>query len=177
MDYQFMFQASAPRYLTVCDPQDETLGEAVESVFPLDTEYAFMAWNWVYVPLSYKYDLAIMLADIVAMLDRVLSFAEGEIRIQWPSNTFAAEWRVKWKDGMVHVHATWRSVLGSTEDLLGRRPDIHVLVQDFVSEWQRPLEIIVRGLRLAGYDEHLSGLHHLEQVIGRIRQPGQLYRE
>ena len=50
----FAVQVSNPEASGKLESDDESFQEAIESLFPLHTEYAFIIWNNVYVPLSYK---------------------------------------------------------------------------------------------------------------------------
>jgi hypothetical protein len=49
------------------DESDSTLSDAAQTVFPLE-ERAFLNWNELTLPLSYKYDISLMLEDIVEMV-------------------------------------------------------------------------------------------------------------
>ena len=57
----FYIQASNPRFIESISYEVESLSDAVESIFPLNTENAFLVWNYISVPLSYKYDISYML--------------------------------------------------------------------------------------------------------------------
>jgi len=178
MDYRFVIQASHPRYLVARDAEDRALCDAIQTVFPLETEYALMVWNWIYIPLSYKYDVSMMADDAVHLVARMLSAEQGSERIAWPSSTFAATWDVRWSGGTTTVHAEWRSVLGGTEASLAARPAIVVPTEDFVAEWKRPLEIIDAALRGAGYaPQDIQGLERVGTVVAQIRRHGLLYRD
>jgi hypothetical protein len=178
MNYRFVIQASNPRALRQFDPNDASLSDAVQTVFPLETEYALMIWNWVYIPLSYKYDLSLMADDSVALVEEMTSEERGRRVIQWPSNTFAATWKVEWGDGKATVDAVWDSVLGDTEAQLKAKPTIVVPTVDFVSEWRRPLEVIAAALEGAGYTARaLHGLARMKAAIDRTGGGGILYRE
>ena len=51
----FSVQASNPKYWkNVLDEEDSSLSDAIETIFPLNTEYAFLEWNHIFIPLSYK---------------------------------------------------------------------------------------------------------------------------
>ena len=64
----FYIQASNPRISYTVMPEDETLSDAVESAFLSDSENAILVWNYVNVPLSYKYDISYMIDDILNLL-------------------------------------------------------------------------------------------------------------
>ena len=52
----------------VKDPQDKSLGEALESCFSIPLDGVRLRWNDVSVPLSYKYDLSIIVHDAVRLV-------------------------------------------------------------------------------------------------------------
>lgn len=173
----FSIQASNPRTLIRYDANDTTLSEAIQTVFPLETEHAIMSWNWIYVPLSYKYDLSMMIDDIIALANDVLSSPQGSRTIHWPSNTFASLWTIDWTHPNITVEAEWTSVVGDTESMLSARSKVTMGAVDFVEEWKQPLELIMGSLTSAGYGASLLGMDRLLAVVGRIGRPGILYRE
>lgn len=176
MNYRFTIQASAPRVVREFDPGDTNLSDAIQTVFPLETECAILVWNWVYVPLSYKYDFSMMIDDIIGLLDAILIEPSGRRTVQWPSNTFACTWRVEWDTHLTTVEADWVSVIGNTEAMLAAAPKIVVESSGFVEEWKRPLEVIRDGLTSAGYTSELPGLDRLTATIRKIGRCGLLYQ-
>src|SRR5882762_688622 len=136
MTYRFAIQASNPRTRATFDATAENLSDAIESVFLRETEYALLIWNWICIPLSYKYDLSLMVDDIVDLVEDMVRETMGHRMIHWPSNTFASTWNVKWQDGKVMINATWECVLGKTEGLLAERSMIAAELAQFVGEWR-----------------------------------------
>jgi len=177
MSYRFTIQASNPRQLAEFDSNDTNLSDAVQTVFPLDAECALLVWNWLYVPLTYKYDLSMMIDDIVGLVDAMLEEPSGHRTIQWPSNTFAATWKIKWGSGVTEVEAEWISVVGETEALLTAKPKVILDSSGFIGEWRRPLEVILAALTSAGYGSALIGMDKLSAVVSRIGCRGLLYRD
>src|SRR5882762_374566 len=112
MEYRFVIQASNPRTLSQFDPDDSSLFDAIQTVFPLEAEYALLTWNWVYIPLDYKYDWCLLVDEVISLVECMTSEQSGSRTIHWPSNTFSAVWDVEWADGKVTVNATWKCVLG-----------------------------------------------------------------
>lgn len=60
----FYILAGNPRVQSIENSDDKSLSEAIETVFPLNTEYAILSWNYISIPLSYKYDISYMIDDI-----------------------------------------------------------------------------------------------------------------
>jgi len=177
MSYRFSIQASNPRFLAEFDADDTNLSDAVQTVFPLEAECALLAWNWIYVPLTYKYDLSVMIDDVIGLIDSMLAEPSGNRTIQWPSNTFAATWKIEWGGGITTVEAEWISVLGETEAMLARKPKVVLNSSEFVGEWRRPLEVIIAALTSAGYGTNLPGMDRLCTLVSKIGYPGLLYRD
>jgi hypothetical protein len=177
-NYKFAVQASNPRSLAICDHNDESLSDAIQTIFPLEAEYALIAWNWIYIPLSYKYDVSMMAEDLVELIELMLSHERGNRTIQWPSNTFAATWKVEWGNKMTMVNTEWSCVLGETEAALSARPTILLGTDDFIAEWRRLLQVVAAALEAAGYTpERLVGMRHLQELLGKLGCDGILYRD
>ena len=173
----FVIQASHPRAIAERSADDASLSDALQTVFPLYNEAAILVWNGVYVPLDYKYDLSVMIQDLLDLLSSILESPSGAKVVDWPSNTFAARWRVEWSGSMVSVRADWRTVVGGTEALLQARPEVSLSTSEFTSEWKMVLENAERALVGAGYQaEDLPELLRLRAVLAMIPEYGRCYR-
>jgi hypothetical protein len=178
VNYRFAVQASNPRTLRRFEQDDRTLFDAIQTVFPIETEFAFIVWNWVYIPITYKYDVCLLIDDIIELLELVLSNDSGRRIIQWPSNTFAGTWAVEWTGDGITLDAQWECVLGEIEAILADRPVVIMTRHDFVSEWKRLLETVAEALSSAGYStRQISGFARLNALIARIPKRGILYRD
>jgi hypothetical protein len=174
---EFCIQVSNPKPFYFRNKADESVRDAIESIFPMNTEYAIMVWSGIYIPLSYKYDLSVMYDDIVPMITSMLDTDEGEETIEWGSNTFLAKWNMIWKFDDLRISAQWHSVTGFTELLLSSRSCISISRLAFLAEWKALLRMILQCLSNAGYnDQHLLDLSELKRVEGRIASLGQLYQ-
>lgn len=178
MSDHFRIQASCPRWQGSVDPGATTIDEAVESVFSLNTEDAFIVWQHVYIPLGYKYDVGTILPDILQMIRELLAAESGEWQVSWPSNTFGTRWHFKWaRDHLVVTASEWWSIVGDTEELLRKRSVVEIGKEEFVSEWKALLERVHSALTGAGYtSEMIPEIEQLAATIGRIEAPGVLYR-
>lgn len=177
MATEFIIQSSNPRAESDCDPDDASLSDAIQTVFPMDTERMLMVWNGIYIPLGYKYDVSLMVDDILDLCSNIFAVIEGHQRVCWPSNTFAAAWDVRWGSDMVTIEAQWNRVVGGTEAMLNERSCISIPQEDFLAEWKRPLEIVDDALRNAGYtQQQIPRLTVLRNIITRLPGHGHLYR-
>ena len=139
-------------------------------------ERAILAWNRIYVPLSYKYDVSELADDILRLLESMLAEARGALVVEWPSNTFAAKWTITWEVAVTTVRAEWRDVSGGVVSLLASHDSISVPTREFLAEWKSLLVVVERALKDAGYTEdQLTGLGQLRRVIAALPGNGELY--
>lgn len=172
----FWIQAGTPRVAAGFNAEDETICEAAETVFALDSEQAFLNWNGVYAPMSYKYDIGVMANDIVRMVRSLRENHSGKLWVEWPSNTFAARWELTWEGDRLHIHAEWRSVTGHTEPLLRERCDLETLKENFRCEWKMVLSRLLQGLGQSGYSaDNLPEIMGVQCEIDEMPSSGRLY--
>jgi hypothetical protein len=177
MSHKFVIQKSNPRHLCAHDPDDKTLSDAIQTVFPLETECAFLVWNHIYIPIGYKYDLSMMAGDIIDLIERMLDAERGMAVICWPSNTFSSEWRATWDFNEVVINAKWNHVVGGVTPLLEQRPSVSMSRLVFMAEWRGLLTTIESALSNAGYTtDQLPELLRLRGAIDRLHEEGVLYR-
>lgn len=174
----FQIQASNPRALQAFDPDDHSVLDAMQTVFPMNTEDAYMVWNGIHIPLSYKYTVSFMMSDVLAIIRRLTSDATGILSNRWPTNDLEATWYIQWTGEDLAIRSEWEAVVGNTAHLLAARPTIAMNKQEFISEWKQVLGISLRALQHAGYtDKHLIDILELEVIYRSISEPGVLYRE
>lgn len=138
----------------VKEPADTNLGEALESCFPYLLDGARLHWNGVPVPLSYKYDLSIIVHDVVDLVRQLRTGTQGNFSLCWPSNTFQASWSVEIAAGRVRVTASWYSVSaqdGPLEDVLNAAPVVEAEQAAFMAQWVALLRFAHQRLIETGY--------------------------
>lgn len=178
MATEFFIQSSNPCSSSECDADDASLSDAVQTVFPMETERMIMIWSGIYIYLGYKYDVSLMVDDIIDLCNDILQTKDGRRCVHWPSNTFAAVWDVAWDSSAVIVNAQWNRVVGGIEAILASKPSISVPRADFLAEWKRPLEIAEGALQRAGYKpEQIPRLVALHDLVARLPQYGRLYSD
>ena len=166
----FTIQASNPMFEQGSEREVEELATAIQMTFPMNTEAAIMVWNSTPIRLSYKYDLGVVVYDLLAMLEDLLSPGPGATSVSWSSTTFMADWDLQWMDGRLDINTNWASVEGHYEDLLNRRAHLETDQQQFASEWKRPLRTILTGIdqskmRVADTDGCLARLRRIEAAL------------
>ncbi|MBO4458225.1 MAG: hypothetical protein J5802_10940 [Butyrivibrio sp.] len=175
----FFIQVSNPKYLhRISDEDIKNLSDAVEDSFPLKTEDAFLVWNHIYVPLSYKYDISYMIEDIVKMLKGLLENEKGSINICWLPDTFRCDWKIEWNAGEINILSHWDCTVGDLEELLNNDNSVKMPAEQFLNEWKKILELIVVALKHNGYSKkNCKGLDELITVYENITDVGVLYKE
>jgi hypothetical protein len=177
MATDFWIQASCPRWTTIASPDDESLADAIDTIFPSNTERAILAWRHVHIPLGYKYCISFLIDDVLTMVDQLTSSVGGQWKVVWPSNEFAAVWQLEWSGESLRVMTEWKQVVGGTEELLQRRSVLEIDRQAFLCEWTKLFTTLRDALAAAGYTEKaLPGLIRLNQAIATIAEVGDLYR-
>lgn len=168
----FKIQLSNPRSKVDRDEDASTLGEAIESLFPMDNEFALLIWNYVFVPLSYAADISEMIDDCLEMVEVLASAGPQTYEVHWPSSSFLAVWQIVTDGTRVRIVATWHTVIGSLEGLLNARNEVDVGLDDFLGQWRRLFAFLQARLERAGYDRAtVEGFDRLVQAAGEAVPP------
>jgi hypothetical protein len=152
-DYMFSIQVSNPISISILNNEDESIEDAIESIFTLDSEYAFIIWNHIFIPISYKCDVSVMINDIIIMVNEIEKNVTGTLEIHWPSNTFSAVWEMKNDPADIWIDATWNNTLGGLLEILRTRASVNLPKAVFCYEWKKIIAFIRERLSLAGYNE------------------------
>lgn len=175
----FFIQVSNPVWLSgTYSAGNVSLADAVEDMFPLETEDAFLVWNHIYVPLSYKYDIAYMIDDVVKLLKMIRENAVGSMNVHWLPDTFRCDWEIEWHDEEIAILSHWDCTVGNLENLLNSKAEVRMPIDSFLCEWKKLLGILIDGLKCNGYeDKELKGMEELVFVYEKINDVGALYRK
>lgn len=147
----FRIQISNPITINKRNRDNSDIVSAIQSIFPLDNEYCFINWDHIFIPLNYKYDISIMIKDII----RIITFIKKEekyLEFHWASNTFFALWKMECTSNSVIIESTWKCVLGEVTDLLKKKPILVVDKQEFLNEWTTLALFVKNKLAEAGYN-------------------------
>lgn len=163
----FFIQANNPRYGTSISGDDASLADAIESAFPLATESAIMFWNYIGVPLSYKYDISYMIDDVLKLLSNLQNQNHGRIMIRWLPDTFRCDWIIVWKEQRMVIESKWEHTMGHLEKVLNETPSISLSISEFVKEWKAILIILEKALTSCGYNE--KSFYAMKQLVEQRR--------
>src|SRR5258705_95085 len=100
---RFWIQAGNPRHFPILGKDVSDLSEAIEEIFPMETEDAIIVWNQSLIPISYKYDLSVMIDDVLPMLARLLDRTSGSDQVNFGSDTFQTDWSLNWTEGDLSI--------------------------------------------------------------------------
>ncbi|MDF2872341.1 MAG: hypothetical protein K0R05_3916 [Anaerocolumna sp.] len=174
----FYIQACKPINNGVFDENDSKLMEAIETIYPMRTEAAIMVWNYINIPLSYKYDISYMINDIINILQALVKKQEGVLNINWLPDTFCTEWTVKWKNDIIEINTLWSCVVGNVIDNLNLVPSITMNKWDFINEWESVINNIKFDLIECGYnDRNLADMNQINKICSMFTGKGILYQE
>lgn len=171
----FAIQISNPIYSNSVDNHYDMIGELLEDVFFLNTEQCIMYWNHICIPLSYKYDISIILDDIIFMIEELSKATDGHLEIDWPSNTFSAKWRISWVNENIKIISEWYCIVGNIENELNKVNNINIKKSKFLAEWKKLIEKIIEVTNETNYPDKDNILFDLYRVNGLIDQYGVLY--
>jgi hypothetical protein len=173
----FYIQHSCPSIIKSTKNQFAELNEAIQHVFPMDTEMAFLFWNGHYIAMSYKYDISVCIDDIILCLDKINSGKSEKIFLTFGSDTFNAIWEINCNNGSLYITAQWDYVRG-LEKYIDNKTTIKTTSQDFTSEWIGILQIIDQALIKNNIT--LSDEQHLivkmREIIASNNVKGEIYR-
>ncbi|MDM8550337.1 hypothetical protein QUF72_09675 [Desulfobacterales bacterium HSG2] len=169
----FLIHPGNPAWTEPENPVAEDLSEAIEAVFPMETEDAVMMWGSQAVSVSYKYDMSVIVEDVIFMLEFLRRRNSGEETVFFSSDTFNAEWLVKWGDERLFIYPTWNSVAGNKCAELNALGAMKVSVSHFVGQWAMVLEKIHEAILMSGvnleepedFDALSSLLGHTEDLV------------
>jgi hypothetical protein len=143
------------------------LADAIELGFPMEADNAVVVWNDLSIPLNYKYDLSVILDDVLDILNHCLE--DKKIKTWFASNTFTAQWTVDTHDEIVEVQSDWRAVISKNTNQLNQVPSISVPKMYFLKQWSGLLETALAGVqRTILVIEDTQSLRDAESIIQKI---------
>jgi hypothetical protein len=142
----FRLQTGNPETLKVESAED--MADATGQMYPMDTEDAILFWNRVPVRLEYRYDIPVLLDDLVPLLEEIQNPEFSQTQVHWGSDTFSTEWNIVRDGDSLSIESCWDSVHGSYEFLLNERSQLTVRTDSFVAEWLKVLHRITSDLTI-----------------------------
>jgi hypothetical protein len=160
----FSIQPSAPIVQPAHDAAD--LAAAIAAIYPMDTEDAILNWNRVPVRIGYRYDLSVLIDDLLPLLAAVSEQPAGEYRVEWGSDTFAARWDLGWSGDELGITSEWHSISGDYQELLNDRRTVALRRAEFLGEWCGLLAKVLSAVERSGVLlERTSQLEQLRKLV------------
>lgn len=160
----FLLECPSVTSANALDPEDQTLGEAMENVFGLG-DFVVLWWNDFPIKISLKYDLSQMVRDIFQIFE-CMEREEVSFTIHWPSSSFFAQWDFTSLEGeTLQVEAHWMAITGGNDELAGLRNAGEVIKVDrnyFLGQWAGVLKLVRETLTQQGYQ--VGTANHRESV-------------
>ncbi|SMP35267.1 hypothetical protein [Chryseobacterium profundimaris] len=134
----------------------KSVGELIENIFPFSEDYLYVKWRGISIPVSYKYDLSMILEDFVYIV-KFLESSENLLSLAFPSNTFDVEWNMRKEYGKIIIQSKWNTVLSHNEKILNENSYLIVDIDTFKSQIFKMLEFIYKIIfyRKDDIDKHL----------------------
>jgi hypothetical protein len=152
------------------------LADAIETIFPAETEDSILWWNRIPVRMNYKYDLSVLIDDVLPLLNALVESDTGINEVHWGSSSFQGTWKVTWNREKLKVQAIWGNVAGRYEDLLNGRAELELGRDDFLAEWKTLLCKLRTAIAESGIKiEDDSSVCELAKIDDSIPRLGCLY--
>ena len=168
----FQIHPGAPARRKVEGQFANDLSEAIELIYPMETDDARLVWYETSLPLNYKYDISVLIEDIVEMLEKSLESDVGRVDVNFASNTFNANWELEIRGDSIQVKARWNSVVGNCEARLNGHSILLIERSHFFNQWLGILRRVVgdtESARLRLGDPDL--LNRARELLPRPAQP------
>jgi hypothetical protein len=167
-------QTGEPHVLTTREVVPDLQG-ALQTIYPMATERAILFWNGIPVRLDYKYDLSLMLDELLRMVLVLSDPHEHELGISWGSDTFTAVWQMEWGGDRLLVRSGWESIGGGYERLLNSRHELEMSRRQFMAEWKMLFLKIADAIDRSGITISAEVLNKLVDTAAQIPGRGWLY--
>jgi hypothetical protein len=160
----FKIQISNPISLSVHTTESMNLEDAIELVFPLETEFLILIWNNIFIPLTYKYDISLMVLDFIKIINFLRDNNKSELEIFWPSSTFVSIWKIKRYEKVIRINSKWTAVNGKVENLLNSLNENEIQSSEFEEEIMKLIIFINSALIKSGME--LNNIVGYENLVG-----------
>ena len=138
---------------------DDSIGDALQDIFPMDTDDCIIEFNLYKIHLQWKYDISIIFDDIIILLDHILSNNYTELIIHWPSDTFRTDWVIKKDNSNIYIHSQWGNIIGGNVKYLNENNKLKVNEVKFLHEWNKILKKVICALNSSGYPDKEEFVH------------------
>jgi len=168
----FAIVSGKPRIRRGPHPISDSLGGALQEAFDCESEDLTLYWNEVAIPLEYKYDVAIIVDDLLEMLQQLLDEEAGEFEARFFSDTFNCIWHIRWSGGVVDIRPVWLELRHRISDAEELQRPIGLPTTEFLRQWKPVVQATVVALHESGVEvdnaEEIKKLRQLERVADEL---------
>ena len=161
----FRVETNSSDTLIYNQPQrEETLSEAIEELYDSNNSM-YLFWNNEKILLGHKYDLSIIIKDIIWLTNLISHENFNDEIVHWPSSTFNAKWSIKSLNEKIQIEAEWYSIrpIISKEMILNNK--IIIEKNKLKDELIKILIAVEKDLKSVGYTkENLNEMKELEDL-------------
>lgn len=130
------------------DPTDSSLIDAVQTAYDMYDCDLRMKIGTHEFSLGMKYDIGMMVDDIVELVHSVLANECGQASVAWVSNTFPYMWTLTWNVDSISLSS---APLHLAEPNWEEYFEVTLRRQTFVEEWTKLLKAVRSVLEGSGY--------------------------
>ena len=156
LKYNFYIQTGKPSRNKNAAFTIHGLGDAIFDAFRLDTEQACIVWDRIYVPISYRNDLSVIIDEILFIIENLHKTESGDFQNYFSSNTFHCNWHFRWTEDDLRIEASWDSLSGQLHKHNVLSTEINCSRSCFIGEWLELLRVVRDGVRHSGFDSTVT---------------------
>ncbi len=131
------------------DPADENLAEMIQTIFPLDTDDAVLNWGGVSFALNYKYDVSLMIQDLLELSVAISLNQKGKQGISFVTTGFPYHWDVEWGNAHIRIRAFANDPSSTNAKSIDV---IETSIDYFLDLWRPMFQLIHAAAVQSGYD-------------------------
>lgn len=127
--------------------------------------------------IGYKYDLSVLIDELLPLLSAILQSDQGEYQVSWDSTSFLGYWYLTWDERQMTIEAEWLRVVGKYSGLLNNHDTVRTSKDAFLREWKGLLSKLIEAINLTGiHIEVREEVQTLYQIYAGIAGFGKLYQ-
>jgi hypothetical protein len=143
-------QAGCPTMVVPATLEQPSLRSAMAQIFDHPTEWLFIGWSGVFIPIRYQDQLYPILVDVAGAIDLMARRRIGQSNVDIVENDLAFGWRLRWDFDQLDIDSSWHLVPSGLEAILNGRATIRTTVGSFAAEWKKPMRTVIDAIEGAG---------------------------
>ncbi|MBL8809961.1 MAG: hypothetical protein JNM43_07285 [Planctomycetaceae bacterium] len=121
----------------------------IQTIFPLDTADAVLKWGDDSFALNYKYDISLMIDDLLELILAITSIERGKRSIAFATSGFPYQWDVEWYGASIQIRS---EPLDKSRDLPKPLDVIETSIDFFLDQWRPVFRLINAAAVKSGYN-------------------------